>query len=489
MFPVAETAYEVVIGLETHVELSTKTKLFCDCSTAFGGDPNSQICPVCLGLPGTLPVLNRRAVEYGVRLGIATHCTVHKISRFDRKNYYYPDLPKAYQISQLYAPLCISGFLSYPTKGGERVAGIREIHLEEDAGKLLHGETLDGTRADYNRCGVPLLEIVSEPDFHSAEEVVSYLETLRRLLLYLKISDGKMQEGSLRADVNLSVRPVGCKTLGVRTELKNMNSFRAIARAIEVESLRQIALLRQGDSVVQETRRWDEKTEQTLPMRSKEDARDYRYFPDPDLPPLVLSSAWIQEIAAELPELPEAKTKRFLEEYGLTSYEREQILALPALADFFEKTVSVCGDAKEAAHWILGDWIRMLRENGLAPGEEKGSPEALGKLIILTERNIINRTTAKQVAERIFRDNVDPEEYVRRQGLLLIQDDALVQSAVEVVLQECAQSVLDVRAGKEKAFGFLVGQTMRRLGGKGDPQMVNRLLREKVYGSGERAEF
>ncbi len=473
--------YETVIGLETHVELATATKIFCSCSTRFGGEANTHLCPVCLGMPGMLPVLNKTVVEYAIRAGLATHCKITRYSKFDRKNYFYPDLPKAYQISQLYAPICRDGYLSIPSAaGGWRKIGIQEIHMEEDAGKLVHDPWDDVSLVDYNRGGVPLIEIVSRPDMRSAEEAIAYLEKLKSILQYLGVSDCKMQEGSMRADINLSVRPAGSSELGVRSEIKNMNSFKAIARAIEAESKRHIELLESGRKVIQETRRWDENKDATFAMRTKENAHDYRYFPDPDLPPIQVSEEWIEEISGSLPELPEAKKERYLRDYQLPEYDTDLIISSKYLADLLEQAADVCGRPKEVANWIMGDLMRLLKDRGQQPEDISFSPEHLGKLIILTERNIINRNTAKQVFERVFQENIDPEKYVREQKLFMVSEEGTVKEVIASVLQEYPQSVEDYRGGKQKAFGFLVGQAMRRLNGKADPQLVNRLLKEML---------
>ena len=468
--------WEIVMGLETHVELSTQSKIFCGCSTAFGAAPNSQCCPVCMGLPGALPVLNEKVVEYGVKVGLALGCSITPVSRFDRKNYFYPDLPKGYQISQLYAPLCTCGRVEV---AGTTI-GIHEIHMEEDAGKLYHAPATGETLCDFNRCGVPLLEIVTEPDFRTAEQVVAYLELLRERLQYLGVSDGKMEEGSLRCDVNLSVRPVGSDTLGTRTEMKNLGSFKAIARAIQYESQRQIALLERGERVVQETRRFDEERGETFSMRSKEEARDYRYFPEPDLPPVVLSQEYIQDIRDHLPELGEAKRRRYAQQYQLPDYDCQMVTSHPALAQFFEELVELGTPPKQGANWIMGEVLGALSARSLSPEGLTITPKTLARLIQLVGEGKLNRNTAVKVFEAVFDTDGDVDEYVAAHGLEQVQDVELVENTVAQVLEENPQSVADWRGGKEKAFGFLVGQTMRKLQGKADPQTVRRVLLERL---------
>ena len=464
------------MGLETHVELSTESKIFCSCSTAFGGAPNSQCCPVCMGLPGALPVLNEKVVEYGVKVGLALGCTITPVSRFDRKNYFYPDLPKGYQISQLYAPLCRNGRVEV---AGTTI-GIHEIHMEEDAGKLYHDSETGETRCDFNRCGVPLLEIVTEPDFRTAQQVVAYLELLREHLQYLGVSDGKMEEGSLRCDVNLSVRPVGGDTLGTRTEMKNLGSFKAIARAIAYESQRQIALLERGERVAQETRRFDEERGETFSMRSKEEARDYRYFPEPDLPPVVLSQEYIKHIRDHLPELGEAKRRRYATEYQLPEYDGQMVTSHPALARFFEELVGLGAPPKQGANWIMGEVLGALSERGLSPEQLPMPPKTLARLIALVAEGKLNRNTAVKVFQAVFDTDEDVDEYVAAHHLEQVQDVELVEKTVALVLEDNPRSAADYRGGKEKAFGFLVGQTMGRLQGKADPQTVRRVLLEQL---------
>ena len=470
--------YETVIGLEVHVELATKTKIFCSCSTEFGGAPNTHTCPVCTGMPGSLPVLNRQVVEYALAVGLAVNCEINQYCRFDRKNYFYPDNPQNYQISQLYLPICHDGFVEIETAAGKKKVGIHEIHMEEDAGKLIHDEWEDCSLVDYNRSGVPLIEIVSEPDMRSADEVIAYLEKLRLIIQYLGASDCKLQEGSMRADVNLSVREAGALEFGTRTEMKNLNSFKAIARAIEGERKRQIELLEEGKKVVQETRRWDDNKESSRAMRSKEDAKDYRYFPDPDLLPVTISDAWIQEIKDRQPELKTEKMARYQEEYGLSAYDADIITEAKHMADIFEATVSLCGKPKEAANWLMVEVMRLLKEEAQEPEAIRFSPENLAKLIVLVDNGTINRTVAKEVFEKIFAEDIDPEAYVEENGLKVVNDEGAIRAVIREVIAANPQSVTDYHNGKERARGFLVGQTMRAMKGKADPAMVNRVLEE-----------
>ena len=470
--------YETVIGLEVHVELATKTKIFCSCSTEFGGAPNTHTCPVCTGMPGSLPVLNRQVVEYALAVGLAVNCEINQYCRFDRKNYFDPDNPQNYQISQLYLPICHDGFVETWTAAGKKKVGIHEIHMEEDAGKLIHDEWEDCSLVDYNRSGVPLIEIVSEPDMRSADEVIAYLEKLRLIIQYLGASDCKLQEGSMRADVNLSVREAGALEFGTRTEMKNLNSFKAIARAIEGERKRQIELLEDGKKVVQETRRWDDNKESSRAMRSKEDAKDYRYFPDPDLLPVTISDAWIQEIKDRQPELKTEKMARYQEEYGLSAYDADIITEAKHMADIFEATVSLCGKPKEAANWLMVEVMRLLKEEAQEPEAIRFSPENLAKLIVLVDNGTINRTVAKEVFEKIFAEDIDPEAYVEENGLKVVNDEGALRAVIREVIAANPQSVTDYHNGKERARGFLVGQTMRAMKGKADPAMVNRVLEE-----------
>ena len=473
--------WETVIGLETHVELSTKTKIFCSCTTEFGGEPNTHCCPVCMGMPGTLPVVNEKVLEYAVKVGLALDGEITRSCRFDRKNYFYPDLPKAYQISQLYLPIVRNGRLTIRTEsGGEKTIRIHELHMEEDAGKLVHDPWIDQTRCDYNRCGVPLIEIVTEPDFRSGEEVIAYLEKLRSTLQYLGVSDCKMQEGSLRCDVNLSVRPAGSAELGTRTEMKNLNSFKAIARSIEYEARRQIELIEEGRRVVQETRRWDENKDATFAMRSKENAQDYRYFPEPDIPPLEIGEDYLERLRKEQPEMAEARMTRYQADWGLPAYDTQMLTGQKALADFFESAVALGAPPKQAANWIMGEVLRRLSAGGLEAKDMVFAPKTLARLIELVRTGALNRNTAVKVFDAVFDGDGDVDAYVKAHGLEQVSDAGLVGSVVDKVLAANPKSVQDFKAGKEKAFGFLVGQVMRELKGQASPQVVHQALREKL---------
>ena len=473
--------YETVIGLEVHVELATKTKIFCSCSTAFGGAPNTHTCPVCTGMPGSLPVLNRQVVEYAMAVGLATNCDITRYGKFDRKNYFYPDNPQNYQISQLYLPICRNGHVDIETSAGKKSIGIHEIHMEEDAGKLIHDEWEDCSLVDYNRSGVPLIEIVSEPDMRSADEVIAYLEKLRLIIQYLGASDCKLQEGSMRADVNLSVREVGAEKFGTRTEMKNLNSFKAIARAIEGEKARQIELIEEGKAVIQETRRWDDNKEYSYAMRSKEDAQDYRYFPEPDLVPVVISEEWLEEVRSRQPELRDEKMARYRREYDIPDYDIEILTGSKHMADLFEETIAICGKPKEVSNWLMVETMRLLKEKNQEPEDISFSPEHLAALIGLIGDGKINRTTAKEVFEVIFAEDVDPVAYVEEKGLGMVSDDGALREVVENVIRDNPQSVEDYHAGKKKAIGFLVGQTMKAMHGKADPAKINKLLVPWVF--------
>ncbi len=470
--------YETVIGLEVHVELATKTKIFCGCSTAFGGAPNTHTCPVCTGMPGSLPVLNKQVLEYAVAVGLATNCQITQYCKFDRKNYFYPDNPQNYQISQLYLPICRNGHVDIETEQGSKSIGIHEIHMEEDAGKLIHDDWEDCSLVDYNRSGVPLIEIVSEPDMRSAEEVIAYLEKLRMTIQYLGASDCKLNEGSMRADVNLSVREVGAKEFGTRTEMKNLNSFRAITHAIEGERNRQIDLLEAGEKVVQETRRWDDNKEYSYAMRSKEDAQDYRYFPDPDLVPIHISDEFLEKIREKQPEFRPEKMKRYKEEFDIPDYDIEIITASKHMADIFEATVALGSQPKKVSNWLMGETLRLLKEKELDPEDIRFSPKHLAALIQLTEQKVINSSVAKEVFEVMFEEDTDPEQYVEEKGLKTVNDEGALRKTVEEVITANPQSVEDYHNGKEKAIGFLVGQTMKAMKGKADPASVNKLLKE-----------
>lgn len=470
--------YETVIGLEVHVELATKTKIFCSCSTEFGGAPNSHTCPVCTGMPGSLPVLNKQVVEYAMAVGLATNCKITQYCKFDRKNYFYPDNPQNYQISQLYLPICRDGGVEIETSAGKKTVRIHEIHMEEDAGKLIHDEWEDVSIVDYNRSGVPLIEIVSEPDMRSAEEVIAYLEKLRLIIQYLGASDCKLNEGSMRADVNLSVRETGAEEFGTRTEMKNLNSFKAIARAIEGERARQIELLEEGKQVVQETRRWDDNKEASHAMRSKEDAQDYRYFPEPDLVPVCISDEWIAEVKARQPEMRTEKMARYQEEFGLSAYDAQIITGDKKFADLFEAATALCGKPKKVANWIMVETIRLLKDNNMDPDEITFSPGNLAKLVNLADSGAVTNTVAKEVFELVFKEDIDPDKYVEEKGLKTVNDEDALRQAVEQVIRDNPQSVQDYRSGKEKVIGFLVGQTMKLMKGKANPGLVNQLLKE-----------
>lgn len=470
--------YETVIGLEVHVELATKTKIFCSCSTEFGGAPNTHTCPVCTGMPGSLPVLNKQVVEYAMAVGLATNCKITQNCKFDRKNYFYPDNPQNYQISQLYLPICRDGHVDIEVNGKEKAIRIHEIHMEEDAGKLIHDPVTDCSLVDFNRSGVPLIEIVSEPDMRSADEVIAYLEKLRLIIQYLGASDCKLQEGSMRADVNLSVREYGSDTFGTRTEMKNLNSFKAIARAIEGETERQIDLLEDGKEVIQETRRWDDEEEYSYPMRSKEDAQDYRYFPDPDLVPVIISDEWLEEVKSRQPELRDEKMERYEEEFGLPEYDIEILTASKHLADIFEETNELVQKPKEVSNWLMGETMRLVKEHDMDIDGISFSPKNLAKLIEMVDGGAINRKVAKQVFEEIFKSDVEPESYVEEHGLKSMNDEGALRATIEEIVAKNPQSVEDYNAGKKKAIGFLVGQTMRATQGKADPGMVNKILKE-----------
>ena len=470
--------YETVIGLEVHVELATKTKIFCGCSTEFGGEPNTHTCPVCTGMPGSLPVLNKKVLEYAIAVGLATNCQINQYSKFDRKNYFYPDNPQNYQISQLYLPICHDGRVEIETEAGKKFVGIHEIHMEEDAGKLIHDEWSDSTLVDFNRSGVPLIEIVSEPDMRSADEVIAYLEKLKMIIQYLGASDCKLQEGSMRADVNLSVREVGAEKFGTRTEMKNLNSFKAIARAIEGERERQIDLIEAGKAVVQETRRWDDTKEMSYAMRSKEDAQDYRYFPDPDLVPIVVSDAWLEEIRDAQPEFRTEKLQRYKEQYDIPDYDAEIITASKKLADIFEETCAICGKPKKVSNWLMVETMRLLKDRGMEAEQIRFTADHFAKLVDLADSGAINNTVAKEVFEKMFDENIDPAAYVEEHGLKSVNDAGALRAEIEKIVDANPKSVEDFKAGKKKAMGFLVGQTMKAMKGKANPQMVNQILEE-----------
>lgn len=469
-----------VCGLEVHTELSTKTKIFCSCPTTFGGDVNSHVCEICAGMPGTLPVLNEKVVEYAVRAGLATNCTITNFNKFDRKNYFYPDLPKAYQISQLYLPICQNGYIEIndSINGGTKKVRIKEIHMEEDAGKLIHDEWTDSTLVDYNRGGVPLLEIVSEPDISSADEAVEYVEKLREILQFCGVSDCKMQEGSLRADVNVSVMPVGTTEYGTRTEMKNINSLRAIHNAYSGEVERQIEVIEDGGEVVQQTRRWDDTKGMSYAMRSKEDAQDYKYFPDPDLPPMMLENSYIDEIRDSLPELPQAKKQRYMEKFGLTEYDANMICTSVSYVKIFEKTVEITDKPKDSANWIMGELMKLNNDTQTLPENMDFRMESLGEIINLLSENKISRDSAKKVFKAVYEQNVIPKEYIDANNLGMMSDTGVIKSAIEEVLANNEKAVAEYRGGKEASFNFLIGQSMRALRGKAPASEVTAILKK-----------
>ena len=471
--------YETVIGLEVHVELATKTKIFCSCSTEFGGAPNTHTCPVCTGMPGSLPVLNKQVVEYAMALGLATNCSITQNCKFDRKNYFYPDNPQNYQISQLYKPICTNGYVEIKGDDGEKKqVRIHEIHMEEDAGKLVHDDWNDCSLVDLNRSGVPLIEIVSEPDMRSSDEVIAYLEKLRLIIQYLGASDCKLNEGSMRADVNLSVREYGAKEFGTRTEMKNLNSFKAIARAIENERERQIDLIEAGEAVIQETRRWDDTKEYSYAMRSKEDAQDYRYFPDPDLVPIIISDEWMAEVKSKEPEFRDEKMARYISEFNLPEYDADIITLYKPLADLFEAAVQKGSAPKEASNWLMGETMRIVKDKGIEPDQVKLTGENFAKFLKLIENDVINKTVAKEVFEAIFDGGVNPEAYVEEHGLKMDNDTDGLKKIIEEVVANNPKAVADYQGGNKKAIGALVGQTMKATQGKANPQMINKILNE-----------
>lgn len=473
--------YEIVCGLEVHVEMNTKTKIFCGCTTAFGGAPNTHTCPVCTGQPGALPVLNRAVVEGAMSTGLALGCEITRLTRFDRKNYFYPDLPKAYQISQLYAPICTGGGIAVTTDGGEeKYIRLHEIHMEEDAGKLVHDPWTESTLCDYNRCGVPLMEIVTEPDFRSAHEVIDFLTKLRSTLQFLGVSDCKMQEGSIRADLNVSVRPAGSEKLGTRTEMKNMNSFKAIAKAIETEAARQIEVLEEGRAVKQETRRWDDNKDASFAMRSKENAQDYRYFPEPDLPPVYIDDAWLERVRTHQPELADAKRARYREEYGLSEHDIGILCQNARLCRLLEAAIAQGASPKEAANWILSEVLRLCKERAVDPYDLELDAGKLALILQLLGEGKIDRAGARNTLEAVFADDADVEAYIKKEKLAIVRDETAVAGAIAQVLAENTDAVEKFRAGNEKVMGFLTGQCMKLLRGKADPKQVSAALLEAL---------
>ena len=476
-------AWEVVMGLEVHVELNTKTKIFCSCTTEFGGAPNTHCCPICTGQPGTLPKLNRKVLESAVMTGIALNCDITRYNKFDRKNYFYPDLPKAYQISQLYLPFARDGRVDIITRSGKQTSiRIHEIHMEEDAGKLVHSPFGDVTYPDWNRCGVPLLEIVSEPDFHSVEEVIAYLEKLKSTLQYLGVSDCKMEEGSMRADVNLSVREVGAPEFGTRTEMKNINSFKSIERAIAFESQRQIDCLEFGEEIVQETRRWDENRGKTYSMRSKENAQDYRYFPEPDIPPVSISEEMIQALTAAQPEMADAKKARYRKEFGMSEKNAEILTGNKHFAKIFEDTIALGADVTETTNWLMGHTLFLMGEKGVEADDLAICPSVFAKFVELIVSGRLNRIMGKEVFEKVFEGepDFDVEQYIKENNLEAISDDSQVGAVVKEVLDAHMDLVADYKAGDEKLYGFFIGQCMMKLKGKASPALVNKLVREEI---------
>jgi len=478
--------YEAVIGLEVHAEMLTRSKVFCACSAKFGAEPNQNTCPVCLALPGALPVLNRRAVEFAIRAGLAAGCTIQPMSRWARKNYFYPDLPKGYQISQYELPICLGGGVDIVTDAGPKRVQLTRIHMEEDTGKNIHDAHGDASLVDFNRCGVPLLEIVSEPDMRSAQEAGAYLRKLRALLQYIEICDGNMEEGSFRCDANVSVRPRGTEKLGTKVEIKNMNSFRNVERAIEHEIKRQVDVLRSGGSLVQETRLWDPDREVTRTMRSKESAHDYRYFPEPDLLPLLVDEAWIESVRQSLPELPAARRQRFVDVLGLPDYDAEVLTARKDVADYFESALAVHANAKSISNWVMGDVLRIVREGkldeALVIDNWPVAPAELAGLVQLIDDGTISGKIAKQVFEDMVGTGKTARDIVAEKGLVQITDDGPILAAIEQVMAANASKVDELRAGKDKLFGFFVGQVMKATQGKANPQRLNELLREKLSG-------
>ena len=472
--------YETVVGLEVHSELSTKTKIFCSCPTEFGGMPNTHCCPVCMAMPGALPKLNEKVVEYAIKAGIAMNCNIAKYSKNDRKNYFYPDLPKSYQISQFDMPLCQNGYIEIETDEGKKKIGITRIHIEEDAGKLNHDEYGKESFVDLNRAGVPLIEIVSEPDLRSAKEADAYLKKIKSILEYIEVSDCKMQEGSFRADVNVSVRKKGEKTFGTRTEMKNMNSFRAISNAIEYEATRQINVIEQGGKIEQETLRWDELQGQTMSMRDKEDAQDYRYFPEPDLGIIKITEEYIENIRKQLPELPESRKRRYIEEYKLPEYDANILTSSKYFSNLFEGAIKICHNPKSVSNWIMSDIIGILNEKEIEPEGIPFSANDLGELITLIDKGTISTSLAKKVLIEMFELQEKPSEIIKKNGWVQISDEESIKEVVKKVLEENQQSIVDYKAGKDRALGFFVGQAMKQTKGKANPRMLNQMFLEEL---------
>ncbi len=475
-----DSKYEAVIGLEVHAQLLTETKAFCSCSTRFGNAPNSNVCPVCLGHPGVLPVLNKKVVEFTVLMGLATNCTINKHSVFARKNYFYPDLPKGYQISQYEEPICENGYLTVKLSDGtNKKIRIKRIHMEEDAGKSIHDQS-EYTLIDVNRCGVPLIEIVTEPDINTPEEAYKYLTKIKQIVQYLGICDGNMEEGSLRCDANVSVRLKGEKNLGVKTEIKNMNSFRNVERALQYEIKRQIELIEDGEEVIQQTLLWNADLNEAFPMRSKEEAHDYRYFPDPDLLPVIVDEPWKENIAKSMPELPDVKLQRFIQQYNLPDYDSDILTQTKAVADYYEKVVSITDDYKSASNWIMTDVLGYLNENKIEIIQFPISAENLGKLINLISQGIISSKIAKEVFQIMLKSDDNPERIVKEKNLIQISDEGEIIKIIHEVLEKNKNQIDEYLSGKEKVFGFFVGQVMRESKGKANPQLVNQLLKSEL---------
>lgn len=470
--------YEVIIGLEVHAELSTRTKIYCGCTTEFGGEQNTHCCPVCMGLPGALPVLNKRVVDYTIKAGLALNCTINKETHMARKNYFYPDCPKNYQITQDDTPICSEGYIEIESNKGVKRIGIQRIHIEEDAGKALHRE--EGSYMDYNRAGVPLVEIVSRPDIRSPQEARIYLEKLRAVLQYIEVSDCKMEEGSLRCDANISLRPIGSAELGVKTEIKNMNSFKALEKALEYEIKRQKRELENGNRIVQETRRWDDEENVTAVMRSKEEAHDYRYFPEPDMVYLKIDDEWIDEIRRKIPELPDVKRKRYINDFGLPEYDSEILTSSKALSAFFEKCIYHGGKPKDISNWVMGELMRSLNENEMEIEDVKIKPIDIVRLISLIDKGTISGTMAKKVFNYMFETGEDPEIIVKAKGLLQVSDENEIKNMIYKVIDENPQSVEDYKNGKAKAVGFIIGQVMKASKGRANPQIVNKIILDEL---------